>query len=69
MLIFIVILFVACWAPLLIFNVLQSFGIIDTYLIGAVKYVKTALSLMAYFNRYSVDPEGLLDGIGKVILM
>ena len=52
MLIFIVILFIACWAPLLIFNVLQSFGIIDTYLIGAAKYVKTALSLMAYFNRY-----------------
>jgi hypothetical protein len=55
MLIFIVILFVACWAPLLIFNVLQSFGVIDTYLIGAVKYVKTALSLMAYFNRYLGD--------------
>jgi hypothetical protein len=51
MLISIVILFVVCWAPLLIFNVLQAFGIVDNFLIGSVKYVKTTLSLMAYFNR------------------
>ena len=40
-----------CWAPLLIFNVLQAFGYIDDFLMGTVKHLKTAFSLMAYFNR------------------
>ena len=53
MLIFIVVLFVACWGPLLLFNVLHSFGLVGTYgfLIGTEKHLKTAFSLMAYFNR------------------
>jgi len=51
MLISIVILFIVCWAPILVFNVLQSFGVIDFNLIGTNKYAKTTFSLMAYFNR------------------
>ena len=54
MLIFVVLLYVVCWGPLLIFNVLQSFGHIGNYLLGVEKHLKTAFSLMAYFNRYTI---------------
>merc|ERR1719391_1435453 len=56
MLIFIVVLFVVCWGPLLAFNVLQSFGLLGTQglLFGTEKHLKTTFSLMAYFNRTSV---------------
>ena len=30
----------------------QSFGVIDEFLLGTVKHLKTVFSLMAYFNRY-----------------
>ena len=51
MLIFIVAVYIACWAPLLTFNLLQSFGVVNTYLMGGEKHAKTAFSLMAYVNR------------------
>jgi hypothetical protein len=51
MLISIVVMFIVCWGPLLTFNVLQSFGYVGKYLLGTEKYLKTAFSLMAYFNR------------------
>ena len=56
MLIFIVVLFVVCWGPLLAFNVLQSFGLLGTQglLFGTEKHLKTTFSLMAYFNRYFI---------------
>ena len=55
MLISIVLTFVICWGPLLIFNVLQAFGVIgDTYgyLLGIEKHLKSIFSLLAYFNRF-----------------
>ena len=51
MLISIVLVYIICWGPLLTFNLLQSFGYINTFLLGTEKYLKTAFSLMAYFNR------------------
>ena len=33
------------------FLVIQSFGVIDEFLLGNVKHLKTVFSLMAYFNR------------------
>ena len=51
MLISIVITFVICWGPLLIFNVLQSFEIVGNFLIGMEKHLKSIFSLLAYFNR------------------
>ncbi len=51
MLIAIVVTYVICWGPLLIFNVLQAFGYIGDFLLGFEKHTKTAISLMAYFNR------------------
>jgi hypothetical protein len=51
MLISIVVTFVICWGPLLIFNVLQAFGYIGNYLLGTEKHVKSIFSLLAYFNR------------------
>ena len=51
MLISIVVTYLLCWGPLLTFNVLQSFGFINSYLLGTEKHVKTVFSLMAYFNR------------------
>lgn len=50
MLVLVVILFVVCWGPLLIFNVLHSFEHIGNYLLGVEKHLKTTFSLMAYFN-------------------
>merc|ERR1712029_245407 len=52
MLILIVVLFVGCWGPLLVFNVLQSLDLVGNYgvLIGTEKHIKTTFSLMAYFN-------------------
>ena len=61
MLISIVFLYVICWAPLLMFNVLHSFANtipqkswwhIPEQLHNEHKHLKTAFSLMAYFNRY-----------------
>ena len=49
----VVIVFILCWTPILIFEVLQSFGIIGTQIFGIVKHTKTVLSLLSYFNRYS----------------
>ena len=51
MLVLVVIIFIICWAPLLIFNVLQAFNIIPTQLFDNLKHLKTGLSLLAYFNR------------------
>ena len=41
------------WPPNLTtpLSIYQSFGVIDAYLLGTVKYLKTVFSLMAYFNR------------------
>ena len=51
MLISIVLTYIVCWSPLLVFNVLQSFGYINAFLLGGAKHAKTVFSLLAYFNR------------------
>ncbi|XP_068084404.1 pyroglutamylated RF-amide peptide receptor-like [Anabrus simplex] len=50
MLVAVVVLFVICWAPLLIYNVLKAYGVIPSNAPGPVKHVGTAFHLMAYFN-------------------
>ena len=51
MLLMVVVLFIICWSPLLIFDVLQSFDIIPAQLFDEYKHVKTFASLLAYLNR------------------
>jgi len=50
MLLMVVCVFIVCWSPILIFNVLQSFDVIPTQLFDEYKHVKTSFSLLAYFN-------------------
>ena len=51
MLLMVVILFIVCWSPLLIFEVLQSFNVLPTQLFDEHKHIKTSASLLAYLNR------------------
>ena len=48
----VVTVFILCWSPILIFEVLQSYNIIGTQIFGSIKHTKTCFSLLAYFNRY-----------------
>ncbi|XP_068084362.1 pyroglutamylated RF-amide peptide receptor-like [Anabrus simplex] len=50
MLVAVVVLFVICWAPLLIYNVIKAYGFIPNNAPGTAKHVGTAFHLMAYFN-------------------
>ncbi|KAK6626703.1 hypothetical protein RUM44_009179 [Polyplax serrata] len=50
MLVAVVVIFVLCWGPMLIDNVLQAYGILTYIRIGWPKYMGTAFHLMAYFN-------------------
>lgn len=50
MLIVVVIVFVLCWTPILIFNVLKAFSIIPALNYGAVKPIKTTFHLFSYAN-------------------
>lgn len=53
MLISIVITFVICWCPILIFNVLHAFGTVEQFMGGLggwEKHLKSIFSLMAYLN-------------------
>merc|ERR1712227_796374 len=50
MLIMVVLIFIICWTPLLMFNILQSFQMIPTQLFGFLKHLKTTFSLLAYSN-------------------
>jgi len=51
MLIAVVALFVVCWAPVLIDNVLTAFGMLPYIRTSNLKHMATAFHLMAYFNR------------------
>ncbi|KAK2185514.1 hypothetical protein NP493_232g03007 [Ridgeia piscesae] len=46
----IVVLFVICWGPSLIDNVLVAFSVVERYHYDHLKYMRQAFSLMAYFN-------------------
>jgi hypothetical protein len=52
MLVAVVVLFVVCWAPLLILNVLYAYGIVSKYSNdGDNKNILSAFTVMAYSNR------------------
>lgn len=50
MLIVVVLVFVICWTPILIFNVLKAFAIIPLLNYGPMKPIKTAFHLFSYAN-------------------
>ncbi|XP_065339229.1 gastrin/cholecystokinin type B receptor-like isoform X3 [Cloeon dipterum] len=50
MLIAVVALFVVCWAPVLIDNVLTAYGVLPFIRTANLKHMATAFHLMAYFN-------------------
>ena len=50
MLVIVIFLFALCWGPLLIDNVLQSFGIVQDLNYGAIKHARQAFAVMAYAN-------------------
>ena len=50
MLVIVISLFAVCWAPVLLDNVLASFGIVERYNYGWIKHMRQAFSLMSYAN-------------------
>jgi len=50
MLIVVVIIFVLCWTPILVINVLTAFGIMPTLNYGHLKAIKTTFHLFSYAN-------------------
>ncbi|KAG8191713.1 hypothetical protein JTE90_008778 [Oedothorax gibbosus] len=50
MLVAVVVLFIICWAPILISNVLTSFDVLDRLNYGYLKPMRTAFHLLSYFN-------------------
>ncbi|XP_049790292.1 gastrin/cholecystokinin type B receptor-like [Schistocerca nitens] len=50
MLVAVVVLFVLCWGPLLVDNVLTAFRQLPSYRTDSLKHMATAFHLMAYFN-------------------
>jgi hypothetical protein len=52
MLVAVVALFVLCWAPLLILNVLYAYGVVSKYSNDVeIKNVQSGFTVMAYSNR------------------
>lgn len=52
MLVAVVVLFVICWGPILVDNMLTAYGYLPRIKVGTYKHLNTAFQLMAYFNRY-----------------
>lgn len=50
MLIVVVVLFIICWGPLLILNILLAYDLVPNIHVRT-KYAKTVLDLLSYFNR------------------
>jgi len=51
MLVAVVVIFVVCWAPLLIDNLLTAYGVLAPTRMDGLKHMLTAFHLMAAFNR------------------
>lgn len=51
MLVAVVVLFVICWGPILVDNMLTAYGYLPHVKAGTYKHLNTAFQLMAYFNR------------------
>ena len=49
-LVIVISLFVVCWSPVLIDNVLRAFGVVEKYNYGWLKHMRQAFSLMSYAN-------------------
>ncbi|OAD54971.1 Vasopressin V1a receptor [Eufriesea mexicana] len=64
MLVAVVVLFVICWAPILVDNMLTAYGILPRVKADTHKHLNTVFQLMAYFNR-SLTVKGK-DGNGKL---
>lgn len=54
MLVAVVVLFILCWTPLLIDNVLTAYDVLPRKRMGFYKYMLTIFHLMAYFNRWLI---------------
>lgn len=50
MLVAVVVVFIICWAPILINNILVAFGILPELSIPPFKYMREAFHLMSYAN-------------------
>ncbi|XP_037089187.1 gastrin/cholecystokinin type B receptor-like [Pollicipes pollicipes] len=50
MMVAVVVFFLVCWSPLLVFNALQSFGTFPVFVPGTYKHIRTSFELMAYAN-------------------
>ncbi|KAG6794587.1 QRFP-like peptide receptor isoform X1 [Apis mellifera caucasica] len=50
MLVAVVVLFVICWGPILVDNMLTAYGYLPRVKVGTYKHLNTAFQLMAYFN-------------------
>jgi hypothetical protein len=55
MLVAVIILFIICWTPLLVDNVLVAFGVLDRLHYGPLKPLRQTFAIMAYTNS-SVNP-------------
>lgn len=53
MLVAVVIVFILCWAPVLVDNVLTSYDILPHIREGTLKQLATYFQLLAYFNRFA----------------
>lgn len=51
MLVLIVVIFIVCWAPILILDLLTAFHVFQEHATGTLKHIKTTFHLMSYFNR------------------
>ena len=50
MLVTVIVLFVVCWGPSLIDNVLVSFGLVEQLNYGHLKHLRQTFALLSYFN-------------------
>ena len=50
MLVAIVLVFVVCWAPILVNNILVAFGVLPELHLGVYKYMREAFHVMSYAN-------------------
>lgn len=53
MLVAVVVLFVICWGPILVDNMLTAYGLLPRVKTDMHKHLNTIFQLMAYFNRYT----------------
>lgn len=50
MLVAVIVLFAACWGPIMVNNLLVSFGVLEQLSLGYLKPMRQAFWLMSYFN-------------------